>query len=113
VELTTLGYLLIYALAAALYLGFHLGFGQAAGRAGRVALAIGFGVQLVDIGVRCFRAQHPLASISEAMAFIAWLLVGGFLLASVRYRLHAAGAFAVPVVLVLLVLAGYFIRHAV
>jgi ABC-type uncharacterized transport system permease subunit len=105
VELTTLGYLLIYALAAALYLGFHLGFGQAAGRAGRVALAIGFGVQLVDIGVRCVRAQHPLVSISEAMAFIAWLLVGGFLLASLRYRLHAAGAFAVPVVLVLLVLA--------
>jgi ABC-type uncharacterized transport system permease subunit len=105
VELTTLGYLLIYALAAALYLGFHVGFGPAAGRAGRVALAIGFGVQLVDIGVRCFGAQHPLVSISEAMAFIAWLLVGGFLLASLRYRLHAAGAFAVPVVLVLLVLA--------
>ena len=62
-------------------------------------------MQLVDIGVRCFRMQHPLSSIAEAMAFIAWLIATGFLLATFRYRLHAAGAFAVPVVLVLLLLA--------
>ena len=42
---------------------------------------------------------------AEAMAFIAWLVAGRFLVASLRYRLHAAGAFAAPVVLVLLLLA--------
>jgi ABC-type uncharacterized transport system permease subunit len=43
--------------------------------------------------------------VSEALAFIAWLLAGGFVLATFRYRLHAAGALAAPVVLVLLLLA--------
>lgn len=104
-ELPALSYLLIYAVAAALYLGFHLGFGPVAARAGRLALLCGWAIQLVDIGLRCFKAQHPLSSVSEAMAFIAWLVAGLFLVASVRYRLHAAGAFAAPVVLVPLLLA--------
>ena len=104
-ELPPVTYLLIYAASAALYLGFHLGFGQASARAGRVAMLIGWLVQLCDIGLRCFEGKHPLSSISEAMAFIAWLVAGGFLVASVRYKLHAAGAFAAPLVLVPLLLA--------
>ena len=104
-ELWAFAYILLYAVAAGLYLGFHLGFGAGAARAGRVVLALAFFVQLGDIGLRCFRLQHPLSSVSEAMAFTAWLMTGGFLLATFRYRLHAAGALAVPVVLVLLVLA--------
>jgi ABC-type uncharacterized transport system permease subunit len=105
VELWALAYLLIYAAAAALYLGFHLGAGEAGARGGRLVLLAGFLVQLADIGVRCFRAQHPLSSTAEALAFIAWLVAGGFLAATLRYRVQAAGAFAVPAVLVLLVLA--------
>src|SRR5688500_6854366 len=104
-ELWPLTYILTTALSAALFLGFHLGFGTAAARAGRLALALAWLVQLGDIGIRCFRGQHPLSSVSEAMAFTAWMLAAGFLAASVRYRLDAAGAFAVPAVLVLLVLA--------
>jgi hypothetical protein len=49
--------------------------------------------------------QHPASSTPEAMAFIAWTLVAGFLLASLRYRLEAAGAFAVPGAVILLLLA--------
>ena len=104
-ELPPLTYLLIYAVSAALYLGFHLGFGAVAARAGRLALLVGWAIQLVDIGLRCFKAQHPLSSVSEAMAFIAWLVAGLFLAASVRYRLHAAGAFVAPMVLVPVLLA--------
>ena len=104
-QLPPLSYLLIYAVSAVLYLGFHLGFGAVAARAGRLALTVGWGIHLVDIGLRCFKGQHPLSSVSEAMAFIAWLVAGLFLLASMRYRLHAAGAFAAPVVLVPLLLA--------
>jgi ABC-type uncharacterized transport system permease subunit len=104
-ELWAFSYILLYALAAALYLGFHLSFGAASARAGRWVLAIAWFVHLGDIGLRCFRAQHPLSSLSEAMAFIAWLLTAGYLVATLRTRLDAAGALLVPVVLVLLVLA--------
>jgi ABC-type uncharacterized transport system permease subunit len=105
VELWPLSYIVLTAVSAALFLGFHLGFGEAAARAGRLVLAVAWLVHLGDIGIRCFRGQHPLSSVSEAMAFTAWLLSAGFLAASVRYRLYAAGAFAVPAVLVLLTLA--------
>lgn len=98
-------FIVFYAASGVFYLGFHLGMGQAAARVGRYTLMAAFGLQLVDIGLRCFRLQHPLSSLSEAMAFIAWLIAGGMVIASFRYRLSAAGAFAVPVVLVLLVLA--------
>jgi ABC-type uncharacterized transport system permease subunit len=105
VEIWAFAYILLYAVAAALYLGFHLGLGAGPARAGRIVMAVAAFVQLGDIGMRCFRLQHPLSSLSEAMAFIAWMIAVGFLLATFRYRLHAAGALAVPVVLVLVVLA--------
>lgn len=98
-------YIVAYAVATAGYLAFHVGGGERAGRFGRWALLIGWFVQLADIGVRCFRGQHPAASTAEAMAFMGWIVAGGFLVGSLRYRLAAAGAFAVPVALVLLVLA--------
>jgi ABC-type uncharacterized transport system permease subunit len=117
VEPLVLSYLVFYGLAALFYLGFlfhqqrrpggrpHIGLGPASARMGRYLLIAGWAVQLLDIGVRCFRMQHPLSSIGEAIAFIAWLIATGFLVSTFRYRLHAAGAFAVPVVLVLLLLA--------
>ena len=48
-------------------LGFHLGFGAVAARAGRLALTVGWAIQLVDIGLRCFKAQHPLSSVAVAV----------------------------------------------
>jgi ABC-type uncharacterized transport system permease subunit len=92
-------------LAAAFYLGFHAGFGAAAARVGRYFLVVAWAAHLAEIGVRCVRGQHPLSSTSEAIVFTAWMVSGGFLLASFRYRVQAAGAFAVPVALVLLLLA--------
>ncbi len=100
-----LAHILAYAAAAALYLGVHIGLGARAAKAARVALAAGFALQAIDIGMRCLRGAHPASSISEAAAFIAWLVAGGFFIASIRYRLDAAGAFAVPVALVPLLLA--------
>ena len=104
-ELPPVIYLLIYAVLGGAVPGVPPRVRPGGGARRAVALLVGWALQLVDIGLRCFAAQHPLSSISEAMAFIAWLVAGGFLVASVRYRLHAAGAFAVPVVLVLLLLA--------
>jgi ABC-type uncharacterized transport system permease subunit len=97
--------MMAYAVAAAVYLAFHAGRRMLLARAGRLALLLGFGLQVLDIGMRCMRGQHPASSTAEAMAFIAWAIVGGYLVASLRYRIEVAGAFAVPAALVLLLLA--------
>jgi len=97
--------LIVYAAATALYLAFHNGLRRPLARTARIMLALGWVVQTVDIGIRCAHLQHPASSTPEAMAFIAWTIVGGYLLASLRYRLEAAGAFAVPAALILLLLA--------
>jgi ABC-type uncharacterized transport system permease subunit len=121
-----------YALASALYLGYLLGFrsqtgtlggapyppamdspGQSpapstrnhADRAGRVVLAMGVLLAFVDIGVRCLHGQNPISSTPEAISFVSFMIALGYLAASLRYRLPAAGAFAVPAALVLLLLA--------
>lgn len=94
-----------YALASALYLGYLLGFRDTADRAGRVVLALGVLLHFGDIGARCVHRLNPISSTPEAMSFVAFLVAVGYLVASLRYRLAAAGAFAVPAALVLLVLA--------
>jgi ABC-type uncharacterized transport system permease subunit len=97
--------LLAYAVATVLYLAFHAGLRAPLARAGRISLALGWVVQTVDIGIRCVHLQHPASSTAEAIAFIAWMLAAGYLAASLRYRLEAAGAFAAPAALILLLLA--------
>jgi ABC-type uncharacterized transport system permease subunit len=97
--------ILAYALASALFLGYLLAAREAAARAARWVLGAGVAVQLVDIGIRCFDSRHPLSSTPEAMAFVGFLVSAGYLLAGARYRLSAAGAFAAPASLILLVLA--------
>jgi len=49
--------------------------------------------------------QNPVSSTPQAVALVAFLVAAGYLLASFKYRLTAAGAFAVPSSLTLLVLA--------
>lgn len=94
-----------YGLASGLYLAVHLGARAKVAVWGRRAFILGFVFHFLDIGVRCFHLQHPLSSTPEAMAFVAWLIAVGFLIASVRNRMSATGAFAAPTVLVLLLLA--------
>ena len=97
--------LVAYAVATIHYVVFNAARRKGLGRVGWGALVVGWVLQVVDIGVRCVHGQHPASSTAEAMAFIAWMLVGGFLVASYRYRLAVAGAFIAPGALVLLLLA--------
>ena len=97
--------LVAYAVATVLYLAFHARLRAPLARTARIILALGWVVQTVDIGIRCVHMQHPASSTPEAMAFIAWTIVAGYLLVSLRYRLDAAGAFVVPAAVMLLLLA--------
>jgi ABC-type uncharacterized transport system permease subunit len=91
-----------YALSSLLYLGYLVGMRA---RAGRVVLGLAVALHLVDIGVRCLHGVNPVSSTQEALSFISFLAAAGYLLASLRYGLASAGAFAAPSALVLLVLA--------
>src|SRR5262245_24513706 len=68
-------------------------------------LAIGVVLHFADIGVRCYHGMTPISSTPEAMSFVAFLIAVVFLATSLRYRLTAAGAFAVPAVVALILLA--------
>src|SRR6478735_1528127 len=58
-----------------------------------------------DIGWRGTQHVHPAQSVREALGFLAFIITGGYLLASVRYRLTLGGVIVMPVSLVLLLLA--------
>jgi ABC-type uncharacterized transport system permease subunit len=94
-----------YAIAAAIYLAYLLGLRRSAETVGRSLLAIGVVLHLADIGVRCAQGTTPIASTPDAMSFVAFLIAAGYLATSFRYRIAAAGAFAVPAALALVVLA--------
>jgi ABC-type uncharacterized transport system permease subunit len=75
-------------------------------RGAAVALvALAFVAHGTDIGWRGTQQVHPAQSVREAMGFLAFILTGGYLLASARYRLTLGGVVVMPVALVMLVAA--------
>lgn len=58
-----------------------------------------------DIGWRGTQHVHPAQSVREALGFLSFIVTGGYLLASARYRLTLGGPAVMPVSLVLLVAA--------
>jgi len=59
----------------------------------------------IDIGWRGTLHVHPAQSVREAIGFLSFILTGGYLLASTRYRLTLGGVAVMPVSLILLLLA--------
>jgi ABC-type uncharacterized transport system permease subunit len=59
----------------------------------------------VDIGWRGTQHVHPAQSVREALGFLGFLITGGYLVTSARYRLTLGGVAVMPVALVLLVAA--------
>lgn len=111
----------VYALAATIYVGYLLGHSIRLGPSpdardgapeplrspavARAALAAAVSMHFADIGYRCVRGVNPISSTPEAVSLVAFLIAAGYLIASLRYQLAAAGAFAVPAALAALVLA--------
>lgn len=74
-------------------------------RWGRIALLLAFLVHGVEIGWRGVEHVHPGTSVREALGFLSWLMVGGYLLATLRYRLYVLGAFVAPAAMIILAAA--------
>jgi ABC-type uncharacterized transport system permease subunit len=92
----------LYGGACALYTGYLLGLPAGATRAARLTLGAGFVLHMAEIGARGVGGMHPVSSVGDSVGFTAWILVGAFLLAQIRRRLDAVGAFVAPVAMVLL-----------
>jgi len=68
-------------------------------------VALAFAAHGADIGWRGTQGVHPAESVREALGFLAFIITGGYVVASARYRLTLGGAVVMPVALVLLLLA--------
>lgn len=80
--------------------------GKQRARAAAIALVgVAFVAHGVDIGWRGTQHVHPAQSVREAIGFLAFILTGGYLLASARYRLTLGGVVVMPVALIMLLAA--------
>jgi ABC-type uncharacterized transport system permease subunit len=70
-----------------------------------VLVGVAFVAHGTDIGWRGTQHVHPAQSVREALGFLSFIITGGYLLASTRYRLTLGGAAVMPISLVLLVVA--------
>jgi ABC-type uncharacterized transport system permease subunit len=95
----------LYGLCALLSFAYLGGLSERAAVWARRLLPLAFLVHTVEVGARGVARLHPVSSVREALGFAAWLLIGVFLLAQMKRRLDAVGAFVVPVALVLVVVA--------
>lgn len=68
-------------------------------------VGVAFAAHLTDIGWRGVEHVHPAQGVREALGFLAFIITGGYLVASTRYRLTLGGAVVMPIALVLLLLA--------
>lgn len=90
---------------AAASVAFGIGFVAGSSRwrkLARLGLIMGVLAHGVDIGWRGVEKVHPAASVREAVGFLAWMIAGGYLAASWRWRLELAGTVLVPIVTILL-----------
>ena len=80
--------------------------GKANLRATAIALvAVAIVAHGTDIGWRGTQHVHPAQSVREAIGLLGFILTGGYLIASARYRLTIGGVVVMPVSLILLVVA--------
>ena len=95
----------LYALAGLLYMGFLVGAPAPLSRVARLSLLAAFLAHFAEIGARGVAGLHPVSSLSEAIGFLAFLMVGSFLFAQLKRPLDAIGAFVSPAALILMMVA--------
>ena len=67
-------------------------------------LAVGFLFHTMSIAMRWLAGGHPpIANLHETLSFLAWALVGGFLIFQWKHKLKSLGAFVTPIATVTIV----------
>jgi ABC-type uncharacterized transport system permease subunit len=101
----------LYLVAAILLASVFASRRPALARAARWSLLAAFLAHGVEISWRGVLDVHPGTSVYEALGFLAWLMVGGYLLAGLRYSLQILGAFVAPCALAILAIARLAPTH--
>ncbi len=97
--------LILYGAAALLYISAFVQAPRWMAPAARWALLAAFVAHGVDISWRGVLHVHPGTSVREALGFLSWVMVGGYLWWSRRVKLALLGAFVAPAALAILALA--------
>jgi ABC-type uncharacterized transport system permease subunit len=93
-----------YAIAAALLLVVLAGNAKLRPTA-LMFVILAFVAHGVDIGWRGTQHVHPAQSVREAIGFLAFILTGGYVVASTKFRLTIGGVVVMPVALIMLLVA--------
>ncbi len=97
--------LVLYGAATLLYVGAATQAARWLPAAARLTLLAGFLTHGVDIGWRGVEHVHPGTSVREALGFLSWIMVGGYLFWSWRVKIGLLGAFVAPAALAILAVA--------
>jgi ABC-type uncharacterized transport system permease subunit len=97
--------LVLYGVAALTYVSAFVDAPRWTGPAAGWVLLAGFVAHGVDIGWRGVLDVHPGTSVREALGFLSWVMVGGYLFWAWRLKLVLLGAFVAPAALAILALA--------
>jgi ABC-type uncharacterized transport system permease subunit len=95
----------LYGVTSLLYVSSFVEAPQWLQRLARWGLGFAFVAHAIDIGWRGVEKVHPGTSVREALGFLAWVVVGGYLLWRRKLRLSILGAFVAPGALVILAAA--------
>ena len=93
----------LYALTSLVYLAYIFAPHDKLRRAGRFAISGVLMVHLATIGSYCLNGFHPLLGVGGTLNLIAFLLLLGFLLVSLRWPLTGGGAVVLPLALALVI----------
>jgi ABC-type uncharacterized transport system permease subunit len=97
--------LVFYVAASLLYLSAFVDAPRWVRGAARFALLFAFLAHGVDIGWRGVEHVHPGTSVREALGFMAWVMVGGYLIYTIKVQLRMLGAFVAPIAMIILAAA--------
>lgn len=97
--------LILYGAAALLFISAFVQAPRWMAPAARWALLAAFVAHGVDISWRGVLHVHPGTSVREALGFLSWVMVGGYLWWSRRVKLALLGAFVAPAALAILAIA--------
>ncbi len=100
---------ILYLLASASFVVYIFLARQRVSSLSPIILLTGFVVHTAALGVHFLQTGYPgVAQFREALSFYAWLLVAGYLLIQLKYRLAILGAIIAPLAFLMTLAAFAF-----
>jgi len=89
----------LYVFASALYAAYFVRAHRALALSALTAVSLGFVLQTCDLVQRFLAYGYtPVTNLGESLALLGWILAGASIVVQRRYRLPTLGAFALPLV---------------